>query len=148
MRAVIQCRTYGAALSYSFDPIPAQTSILHLRANNSSHTPTIIHLFKHLVSQSSIPDKHGFTCGVIRSYNFGRISPWRPFVITQVTHTSQIASHCLTLNSIHSKQAYTKHICQCIHFLPVMDHLDSSLFSEFTTSAQPNQNAFWSHHHI
>ena len=69
MRAVIQCRTSGAALSYSFDPIPAQTSILHLISNNSSHTPTIIHLFKHLVSQSCIPDKHGFTCGVIRSYN-------------------------------------------------------------------------------
>ena len=74
MRAVIQCRTYGAALSYSFDPIPAQTSILHLISNNSSHTPTIIHLFKHLVSQSCIPDKHGFTCGVIRSYNFVHMS--------------------------------------------------------------------------
>ena len=69
VRAVIQCRTHGAALSYSFDPTGAQTSILHLISYNSFHTPTIIHLFLHLVSQSYIPDEHDFTCGVIRSFN-------------------------------------------------------------------------------
>ena len=70
MRTVIQCRTHGAALSLSLDPTLAQTSILHLISHSSSHTPTIIHLFIHLVSQSCVPDKHGFTCGVFGSFNF------------------------------------------------------------------------------
>ena len=73
VRAVIHCETHGAALSLSFDPTFAQTSILHLISHNSSHTPTIIHLFIHLVSQSCVPDKHGFTCGVIRSFNFSAL---------------------------------------------------------------------------
>ena len=44
-----------------------QSYSLHLVSHNSSHTPTIIHLFTHLLSQSCIPDRHGFTCGGIRS---------------------------------------------------------------------------------
>ena len=44
---------HSAAFLYSSDPTLAETSALHLILHTSSLTPTIIHLFIHLVSQTA-----------------------------------------------------------------------------------------------
>ena len=43
-RAVVEGETHGAALSYSFAPTLAPSSVLHFMSHSSFHRPTIIHI--------------------------------------------------------------------------------------------------------